>query len=309
MTVDQAKDILGLGPSPTPQEIQKAFRYQALRNHPDRGGTHEKQVDINVAKDILEGKSRADNRPPLSWGASNPEAARKAEEDRARKAALALIASESAATVKAAEDAIRSADLIGWRLNLSEFLNSEYRTVLDKIHDDIEANAPNKDMQKAMNFMHMLTGMAHRLATKFPDLTRMTGQANADLLNLGGAQLTWSSVADIYVATKKFIASFNEFAKVNGGLQMLIMSSELVPFAWDDLTHHESSVINSFRDDFKGFSDHNLNRFESTLREAVGKVMKAAEPYGFKHHGDWKSWGIPGDFEHASKVVFASGAS
>jgi len=61
MSLEQAKSILGFPPgsNPTPTEITKAYRAKALENHPDRGGDHTKMVEINVAKDILEGKGRA----------------------------------------------------------------------------------------------------------------------------------------------------------------------------------------------------------------------------------------------------------
>jgi hypothetical protein len=60
MSLDQAKVILGFPPqyAPTPQEISKAYKLKAFENHPDRGGDTNKMVEINVAKDILEGKSR-----------------------------------------------------------------------------------------------------------------------------------------------------------------------------------------------------------------------------------------------------------
>lgn len=61
MSLQEAKAILGFPPgaAPTPEEISKAYKRKAIENHPDRGGTHEKMVEVNVAKDVLEGKSRA----------------------------------------------------------------------------------------------------------------------------------------------------------------------------------------------------------------------------------------------------------
>ncbi len=65
MSLQEAKTILGFPPqsSPTADEITKAYRRKAIENHPDRGGSHEKMVEVNVAKDILDGKSRATFRP------------------------------------------------------------------------------------------------------------------------------------------------------------------------------------------------------------------------------------------------------
>lgn len=65
MSMGEAKEILGFPPSavPTAQEVSKAWKQKAFENHPDRGGSHEKMVEINVAKDILEGKTRAQWKP------------------------------------------------------------------------------------------------------------------------------------------------------------------------------------------------------------------------------------------------------
>jgi len=60
MSMGDALEALGFPPgsSPTPQDISKAYKEQAFRNHPDRGGDPKKMVEINVAKDVLEGKER-----------------------------------------------------------------------------------------------------------------------------------------------------------------------------------------------------------------------------------------------------------
>lgn len=59
MSVPEAKSILGFPPasSPTPEEVAKAYKTKAFENHPDRGGDAKKMVEVNVAKDVLEGKS------------------------------------------------------------------------------------------------------------------------------------------------------------------------------------------------------------------------------------------------------------
>lgn len=58
MSLQDAKGILGFPPNsnPTPEEITKAYRTKAFENHPDRGGDPAKMVEVNVAKDVLEGK-------------------------------------------------------------------------------------------------------------------------------------------------------------------------------------------------------------------------------------------------------------
>lgn len=65
MSVQEAKHILGFPPyySPTETEISKAWRAKAFEHHPDRGGDLQTMVEINVAKDILQGKRTEQWRP------------------------------------------------------------------------------------------------------------------------------------------------------------------------------------------------------------------------------------------------------
>lgn len=58
MSLSKAKELLGLPPGSTPSEseITRAWRQKMFENHPDRGGDEEKAVEINIAKEVLEGK-------------------------------------------------------------------------------------------------------------------------------------------------------------------------------------------------------------------------------------------------------------
>lgn len=62
MSLQDAKATLGFPPTanPTAEEINKAYKRKAIENHPDRGGDAAKMVEVNVAKDILDGKQRPD---------------------------------------------------------------------------------------------------------------------------------------------------------------------------------------------------------------------------------------------------------
>jgi hypothetical protein len=53
MSVSDARDILGVGPNATRDEIIKAHREKMLENHPDRGGSTDMAARINEAKDVL----------------------------------------------------------------------------------------------------------------------------------------------------------------------------------------------------------------------------------------------------------------
>jgi len=46
-------DALGVAPNATLQEIKTAYRQASLRSHPDRGGSHEAQVRVNLAWETL----------------------------------------------------------------------------------------------------------------------------------------------------------------------------------------------------------------------------------------------------------------
>jgi len=58
MSMADALETLGFpaGANPTPEEVRRAQRQQTVQHHPDRGGDPKKQVEINVAADILLGK-------------------------------------------------------------------------------------------------------------------------------------------------------------------------------------------------------------------------------------------------------------
>lgn len=53
MTEAEALDILGLEPGATREEIEKAWRAQMARNHPDKGGSTWIATRINAARELL----------------------------------------------------------------------------------------------------------------------------------------------------------------------------------------------------------------------------------------------------------------
>jgi curved DNA-binding protein CbpA len=59
MTPKEAEAILGLSSGYDANEVQKAYKYQARINHPDRGGDPEKMKLVNQAYAVLKGKSSA----------------------------------------------------------------------------------------------------------------------------------------------------------------------------------------------------------------------------------------------------------
>ena len=53
MTAEDARAVLGVGSTATPQEIAQAHRRLIARVHPDRGGSEELASRVNVARDTL----------------------------------------------------------------------------------------------------------------------------------------------------------------------------------------------------------------------------------------------------------------
>ena len=75
MSMDEAKRVLGFQPNenPSKDEVAKAWRKLAMKHHPDRGGNPELMIEVNVAKDILDGTRRPDRtRGPTTGGAPPP---------------------------------------------------------------------------------------------------------------------------------------------------------------------------------------------------------------------------------------------
>lgn len=53
MSLGEARKLLELSEGATADEVSKAYKTKALKAHPDRGGSHEEMVDLNVARDLL----------------------------------------------------------------------------------------------------------------------------------------------------------------------------------------------------------------------------------------------------------------
>jgi hypothetical protein len=56
ITPDEARDILGVGPDASPEEVQAAYLRLIRRNHPDQGGSTGLAAQLNAARDVLLGK-------------------------------------------------------------------------------------------------------------------------------------------------------------------------------------------------------------------------------------------------------------
>jgi hypothetical protein len=57
MTMNQARQILNVSAQATKEDIKQGFRDQALKVHPDQGGSKEQMQQLNEAYDLLKGKN------------------------------------------------------------------------------------------------------------------------------------------------------------------------------------------------------------------------------------------------------------
>ncbi len=296
MTVDQAKQMLGLPPGlmPSPAEVAKAYRVKALQNHPDRGGTHEVMVDLNVAKDILEGKRREDARPPVSWGGAEPRKDPAQERKEKGQRDMRVIAEQSEVVQAALRSAITSIDIVAYRNPPSAWLTGEYHNILDLMLDEIEdVHSPSADLQTSKALLHALFGMAHRLAKQAIELEQ-------------GAQKlegTYMSVSRLYESFKKFRSGFGELAVTSRKLMTLIVTSELVPSSWDDFYSPAHQVILSYMEDYQKFGDHQFDAYASKLEKAVKITTDIMSSWKIVTRSDYKDWRTPKDFNDAVSIV------
>jgi curved DNA-binding protein CbpA len=66
MSAADAAKILEVSEDASPEELKKAYKRKVIENHPDRGGSNEKMVEVNVAMEVLEGRRRPSFDQPSS---------------------------------------------------------------------------------------------------------------------------------------------------------------------------------------------------------------------------------------------------
>src|SRR5690606_6638129 len=129
MTPEEAREVLGFPPfyMPSEAELNKAVRLKARDAHPDRGGSTEAMMLVNVAKEVLEGK-RPNDRTDVGGDAKQ------------RKLDLATIEAakkRARAALKEAVSTIGRHVFIPWAIDIREYLTSDYTDALDSLHDHV----------------------------------------------------------------------------------------------------------------------------------------------------------------------------
>ncbi len=309
MSVEEARQTLGFPPgyTPSPVEIQKAYRTKAIENHPDRGGSHEKMVEVNVAKEILEGKRHDRYSPPKR----DPEEERRREQERKRAQALTTVDQAAKQVGDAAESAMRNADIGYGKLHLRDFFSEDYAEAIDKIQNQIDdapsAQKRHPDWQKADVLCQSLSNKALRLGKRYLALQKMQGELTAGLLGMGGSKpITFNTLADLYSEKNKFITTFASLHEESRKLVGLINTSEALPTEWDDFYYRSHSIIDSFKTDFSRASDIGLQQFKSVLErnlKLVGDAVLDVNPADWKKAPGWDDWRYPEDFEWAKDAI------
>ncbi len=72
MSAADAAKILEVSEDASPEDLKKAYKRKVIENHPDRGGSNEKMVEVNVAMEVLEGKRRPSYEQPSSYTSEPP---------------------------------------------------------------------------------------------------------------------------------------------------------------------------------------------------------------------------------------------
>jgi len=309
MSMEEARETLGFPPGyvPGPSEINKAYRRKAIENHPDRGGSHEKMVEINVAKEILEGKRHDRYRPPPK-PAKSPEDIKKEEEIRAKNIALRLIDESALEVSRALESVLSPLDLFKNRLHIRDFFADDLADALDKMQDDAEKVKKTPVWAKADALIDSLLAKSVRLGKKYLSLLKEHGEVAAAQIGLGGAKpVTYDTVVELMAATKAFVMAFKVMHQDARKLMQLINMSSQLPMEWDDLFHRPFSIMDSFMSDFAGI-EPSLNRgahnYSEALSHASQRITAALEDvnpeYLKKFTGNWK---YPDDFNLARDLV------
>ena len=147
MSMSDAKEVLGFPPnySPSPSEIAKAYRTKVLENHPDRGGDPRRMVEINVAKEVLDGKVRRDFEVERNVGEKKRRQVLKKDLEtieRASKQAMRLVTQNSLEVLKFRSDE-----------SFKDYLTDTLADSLDNLHDAVEKSLrkpESKEDEKAL---------------------------------------------------------------------------------------------------------------------------------------------------------------
>jgi len=304
MSMEDAKEILGFPPgsSPSPSEVARAYKRKALENHPDRGGDPRKMVEVNVAKEVLDGKSRGDF------------VRQQNEEEKKRREALLRDLATIDRAKKQAVQAMANHSLYVFSFRIREpfrvFLMDDFAEVLDLVHDHAEKGLKkpaSKDDEKALKsvlgVIKEMNGITLRIASKYRGLS-----------NPGEIML--SQLEDRYesgVAIQKMMEDlFAKSRQLNGllmtGLGPTYEDAISIPDKVCDRYLNAHSWLESYIRDLSSFDPSDLQKVLKKVEEAVTEVLdilkdRKVNPRDFDISPNWQSWDIPDSFDLAEVAI------
>jgi len=299
MSLAEAKELLGFGASESPSEkdVIKAYRAKSLANHPDRGGTHERMLEVNVARDILLGKVDPNKTSPIK---EDPEEAERRKAEIRKQLNIASVKTQMEKSQKMLSRVLSDLGLFNqsWKLDLKEYLNEEYADIIDRIHDAAVEAEKTPNTTKVAKLAQDLASSAMRAASKFGSLRKALNQLVDDP--------TVEKVAAVYKDAKKFATNFHSLRADSGKLVTLFRtdSDDLVPIEWDDIYSKAHQMLIQFDNDFQKIPDTGLKALQDQVEMSVDSVSEMLRnEYGLKGFPDWKTWRIPGDFLDAVEAI------
>lgn len=303
MSMDDAKRTLGFKPneSPSKEEVIKAYRAKALANHPDRGGDPEKMVEVNVAKDILEGKARAKGPSKGPSTTEDPEEIKRRKAEIRKKTDIGFVELELEKASRVMTRALSDLSFIDavWKADLKGFLTDDYADTLDVIHDEAVSGTKNADMGKAVKAVKDLSSTALRLASKFGSLRKKLTHVQDEP--------TVEGVSALYAEVSKFVVAFAAHRKESGKFMSLVSTSEDVPVTWVEVYGDMNQRVLSYDYDFQRFTGSSLKALEDQVEMSVDAVTTRLErDYGIDEgkFPEWKKWRIPADFQLAIDLIY-----
>lgn len=300
LTLDEAKSLLGFRPSdrPTPDQVAKAYRTQVRKSHPDLGGSAETMVALNVAKEVLDGKSRPD------FKLKGPSEADQGLAKDVRRIEQAL---------KIVSDTLANNDLVAFEFKGYEpfhvFLQDQYADVLELIHDSAEKSLRKPESDEDAKALSEIEALSESMES---DTLRLISVYKA--LNMSPTS-TAAGLQRRYELAEKVVERFNKLVLKSKKLVSLLnlgigpKRDDAVSIAYFIVSRYMSEGhegLISYQKLIKEPKDS--GKVEGTLSKAILEVLDILHERGINLSDwdlseKWQHWDVPESFELAMEAI------